>query len=75
MKDFVVLYIVFALINVVFNFVPIWDLKNSSIELGKQNTITLYEKTSQFPKINLYKEFEIKDKEFSEKNYIVIEMK
>lgn len=74
MKAFAVLYIFFALINVAFNFVPIWDLKKSSIELGKSGTIKLYEKTSQYPKINLYKEFEIKeDKTFSEKNYIVID--
>ena len=73
MKAFIPLYIFFALINIAFNFAPIWDLKKSSIELGKQNTITLYEKTTDHPKINLYKEFEIKDKAFSEKNYIVID--
>ena len=73
MNSFVVLIIFFELINLSFTFVPVWDLEKSSVNLGNEGSIPLYSKTSEYPKIQLSKEFSINNGEFYEQNYIRID--
>ena len=74
MKELFFSFIFLKLINLSISLVPIWDIKNSSIELDKSKTITLHTKDSG-PKISLIKKFEENETSLYDQNYINVQDK